>query len=79
MSARQTRREFEEIVRRLVDEDPAFGSVTPRLPLVLVAVGGVLLWAALSILMVIWGGPGVLLACVAVAVAAGVGIALTRP
>ncbi|WP_436535579.1 DUF3040 domain-containing protein [Actinoplanes sp. HUAS TT8] len=82
MSIRDTRREFDEIVGRLTEQDPSLARpmrvIPRRLALILLAVGGALLWAALSVLMVVWGAAGVLLTCVAVLTAVTVGVAMQR-
>jgi fatty acid desaturase len=69
MSTKDTRREFDRIVGRLAADDPKFSApreLTRQLLTVLAVVGG-LVWAGLSVLMVIWGAVGVIITCVAVA------------
>lgn len=78
MSSKETRREFEEIVGHLAAEDPSLARpvrMVPRRVLLSVqAVAGALVWALLSVLMVVWGATGVVVTCLAVAVAAGWGM-----
>ncbi|KUL22819.1 hypothetical protein ADL15_47380 [Actinoplanes awajinensis subsp. mycoplanecinus] len=76
MATRDTRKAFDEIVARLVAESPSLaarprrGRLT-RLMLTLLAVMVSLMWGGLSVLMVVWGLPGVLITCLAVAAVAG--------
>ena len=78
MSGRDTRKEFEEIVGRLTITDPSLARsvrmISRRTMLTVLAVGGTLTWAGLSILMVVWGAAGVIVTCGVVASAAGLGI-----
>ncbi|MEV0902767.1 DUF3040 domain-containing protein [Actinoplanes sp. NPDC049802] len=82
VSARDTRREFDQIVGRLAAEDPSLARPVRMIPrrvmVTVLAIVGALVWGGLSVLMVVWGAAGVLLTCVAVAVAAGVGILRSR-
>lgn len=82
MSTRDTRREFEEIVGRLAAEDPAMARpvrmLTRRVQIAILAVIGALVWAGLSVLMVVWGAAGVALTCVTVLAAVGLGFWWTR-
>lgn len=82
MSPRDTRREFDEIVGRLTEEHPSLAKpvrfIPRRVALILLSVGGALLWAALSVLMVIWGAVGVLITCLVVAAAVVVGLVVHR-
>ncbi|MEV4282580.1 DUF3040 domain-containing protein [Actinoplanes xinjiangensis] len=78
MSTRDTRRQFEEIVGKLAAEDPSLARpvrmVPKRVMLSVLAVVGALVWAGLSVLMVVWGAVGVAITCVTVAVAVGLGL-----
>lgn len=78
MSARDTRKQFDDIVGRLAAEDPALARpvrmVPRRVLLTVLAVAAALIWAGLSVLMVVWGAAGVVLTCVVVATAIGVGV-----
>jgi Protein of unknown function (DUF3040) len=78
LSTRDTRREFEAIVGKLAAEDPSLARpvrmMTRRVLLSVLAVVGGLVWAALSVLMVVWGAVGVLITCVTVAAAVGLGV-----
>jgi hypothetical protein len=78
LSTKDTRREFDEIVGRLAAEEPSLARPVRMIPrrvvLTVQAAAGALVWAGLSILMVVWGAPGVLLAAVTVAVVAGFGV-----
>ncbi|MBB2940398.1 hypothetical protein FB565_000102 [Actinoplanes lutulentus] len=68
MSTKDTRREFDRIIGRLAADDPKFAeprTLTRQLLVALSVVGG-LVWAGLSILMVVWGAAGVIVTCVAV-------------
>ncbi|MEU4244718.1 DUF3040 domain-containing protein [Actinoplanes sp. NPDC026619] len=82
MSPRDTRREFDEIVGRLTKQDPSLARpvhvIPRRLAVTLLVVGGTLIWAGLSVLMVIWGAVGVAITGLAAAVAIAVGIAVHR-
>jgi hypothetical protein len=78
VSSKETRREFEEIVGHLAAEDPSLARpvrmVPRRVRLSVQAVAGALLWAVLSVLMVVWGATGVVVTCLNVAVIAGWGM-----
>jgi hypothetical protein len=78
LSTRDTRRQFEEIVGKLAAEDPSLARpvrmIPKRVMLSIIAVVGALVWAGLSVLMVVWGAVGVAITCVTVAVAAGLGL-----
>ncbi|WP_328474411.1 DUF3040 domain-containing protein [Actinoplanes sp. NBC_00393] len=78
LSTKDTRREFDEIVGRLAAEEPSLARPVRMIPrhvvLMVLATAGALVWAGLSVLMVVWGAPGVLLAAVTVAVVAGLAI-----
>lgn len=83
MATRDTRREFDEIVGRLTVDYPSLARpvrrrVPRRLLLHVLAVGGGLLWAGLSVLMVVAGALGVVITCVVVAVAMGVALYADR-
>jgi hypothetical protein len=82
MATRDTRREFDEIVGRLTADYPSLARPVHRLPrramLTLLAVGGGLLWAGLSVLMVVTGAVGVVITCVVVAVAMGIALYADR-
>jgi hypothetical protein len=75
VSSRETRREFDEIVGHLAAEDPALARPVRMIPRrvmwLLLAVAGALVWAGLSVLMVVWGAAGVAVTCVVVAATAG--------
>ncbi|MEU4560038.1 hypothetical protein AB0F72_16780 [Actinoplanes sp. NPDC023936] len=69
MSTKDTRREFDRIIGRLADEDPMFRAprqLSRELLVALCVLGG-LVWAGLSVLMVVWGAAGVVVTCLAVA------------
>ena len=68
MSTKDTRREFDRIVGRLAAEDPKFSAprTLSRQMLIALAVVGGLVWAGLSVLMVVWGTAGVVLTCAVV-------------
>lgn len=78
MSTRDTRRQFEEIVGKLTAEDPSFARPVRMIPkrvlLTVLAVAGAVVWAGLSVLMVVWGTVGVVITCVTVAAAVGGGV-----
>ncbi|WP_433796950.1 DUF3040 domain-containing protein [Actinoplanes sp. CA-252034] len=78
MSTRDTRRQFEEIVGKLAAEDPSLARPVRMIPkrvlLSIVAIAGALVWAGLSVLMVVWGAVGVVITCLTVAAAVGLGI-----
>ncbi len=78
MSTRDTRRQFEEIVGKLAAEDPSLARpvrmIPKRVMLSVLAVVGALVWAGLSVLMVVWGALGVLITGVTVAAAVGLGL-----
>jgi hypothetical protein len=78
MSARDTRKQFDDIVGRLAAEDPALARPVRMIPrrvlLAVLTVAGALIWAGLSVLMVVWGAAGVVLTCVVVATSIGVGM-----
>ncbi|MEU4420257.1 DUF3040 domain-containing protein [Actinoplanes sp. NPDC024001] len=78
MSAKDTRREFDEIVGRLAAEEPSLARPVRMIPrrvmVTMWAVAGALVWAGLSILMVVWGAPGVVLTAATVAVVVGVAV-----
>jgi fatty acid desaturase len=78
MSARDTRKQFDDIVGHLAAEDPALARPVRMIPrrvlLTVLTVVGALIWAGLSVLMVVWGAAGVVLTCVVVATAIGVGV-----
>jgi hypothetical protein len=78
LSTRDTRRQFEEIVGKLAAEDPSLARpvrmIPKRVMLSVLAVVGALVWAGLSVLMVVWGAVGVLITGVTVAAAVGVGL-----
>ncbi|SDT27722.1 DUF3040 domain-containing protein [Actinoplanes derwentensis] len=82
MSTRDTRREFEEIIGRLAAEDPGIARpvrmITRRVQIIILAVIGALVWAGLSVLMVVWGAAGVAVTCAAVLVTVGLGVWFTR-
>ncbi|KUL22380.1 hypothetical protein [Actinoplanes awajinensis] len=82
LSTRDTRREFDQIVARLTGEE-----VTPirrtRKPLRTVTIASLaviagLVWAGLSVLMVVWGAVGVLITGLVVAAAVATAVAMTR-
>jgi hypothetical protein len=78
LSTRDTRRQFEEIVGKLAAEDPSLARpvrmIPKRVMLSVLAVVGALVWAGLSVLMVVWGALGVLITGVTVAAAVGLGL-----
>ncbi|MEU4161999.1 DUF3040 domain-containing protein [Actinoplanes sp. NPDC026670] len=78
MSTRDTRRQFEEIVGKLAAEDPSLARPVRMIPkkvlMTVLAVVGAVVWAGLSILMVVWGAVGVAITCVTVAAALGWGV-----
>lgn len=82
MATRDTRREFDEIVGRLTADYPSLAKPVRRLPrrvmLIVLAVVGGLLWAGLSVLMVVAGAVGVLITCLTVAVVLAVAVTLER-
>jgi hypothetical protein len=82
VSARDTRKQFDDIVGHLAAEDPALARPVRMIPrrvlLTALAVAGALLWAGLSVLMVVWGAAGVVLTCVVVATAIAVGRACRK-
>ncbi|WP_328474863.1 hypothetical protein OHA21_16360 [Actinoplanes sp. NBC_00393] len=82
MSARDTRREFDEIVGHLTAEDPALARPVRMIPrrvlLAVLAVVAALVWAGLSVLMVLWGAVGVLVTCVVVTAAIAVAVLRSR-
>ncbi|WP_328473825.1 DUF3040 domain-containing protein [Actinoplanes sp. NBC_00393] len=83
MATRDTRREFDEIVGKLTADYPSLARpVRRRLPrrtlLIVLAVVGGLAWAGLSVLMVVAGPVGVVITCVAVAVALGLALYYDR-
>ncbi|MFF0373965.1 hypothetical protein [Actinoplanes missouriensis] len=68
MSTKDTRREFDRIIGRLADEDPMFRAprrLSRELLVALCVLGG-LVWAGLSVLMVVWGAAGVVVTCLTV-------------
>jgi hypothetical protein len=75
---------FDDIVTHLVAQDPSFGAAT-RTPLawnrtarvVLVVAAGIA-WAGLSVVMVVWGWRGALVAVPAVAVGVVIAVRHTR-
>lgn len=76
--------QFDEIVNRLVAEDSSFDAAT-RTPFswntaartaLIVAAG--LAWAGLSVLMVVWGWPGVLVTMLAVIASIMMSVRLSR-
>nr|WP_221383241.1 DUF3040 domain-containing protein [Actinoplanes polyasparticus] len=74
---------FEEIVTHLVAGDPSFGEAT-RTPLawnkaaqVALVVAAAIVWAGLSVLMVVWGWRGALVAVPIVVVAVVIAVRLT--
>lgn len=75
MSTKDNRREFDEIAGRLTAEDPSLAQpvrmIPRRLKLAILAVAAILLWGVLSILMVAWGAPGVILTCLTVTLTLG--------
>jgi hypothetical protein len=76
------RREFDQIVGRLAAEDPSLARpvrmISRRAKLSMLAALGAMVWGGLSVLMVVWGVAGVVFTCIAVAVAAGVGVLRSR-
>lgn len=82
MSTRDTRRAFDEIVGHLEAEDPSLARPVRMIPrrtlTAVIAVVAALTWAGLSVLMVAWGAPGVVLTCVVTAAAIGWGIRYDR-
>jgi fatty acid desaturase len=72
------RRQFDEIVARLTAESPSLGKPprrrwrTPFLAVTLVVAA--LAWGLLSVLMVAWGWPGVVITCLVVAATVAVGV-----
>lgn len=82
LSSKETRREFEEIVGHLTAENPSLARPVRMIPRrvlrSVLAVAGALVWAGLSVLMVVWGTAGVVLTCLTVAVIAGWGIHRSR-
>jgi hypothetical protein len=78
LSTRDTRRQFEEIVGKLAAEDPSLARpvrmIPKRVMLSVIAVVGALVWAGLSVLMVVWGAVGVAITCATVAAAVGLGL-----
>ncbi|MDY7087205.1 MAG: hypothetical protein SYR96_19070 [Actinomycetota bacterium] len=84
MEAERRNPQFDEIVNRLVAEDSSFDAAT-RTPFswntaartaLIVAAG--LAWAGLSVLMVVWGWPGVLVAVLAIIASIMMGVRLSR-
>lgn len=82
MSTKDTRRAFDEIVGRLAAEDPSLARPVRMIPrrtmTAMLAVVGALVWAGLSVLMVVWGAAGVAITCVVVATTAGVAVHRSR-
>jgi hypothetical protein len=82
MSDKDTRRQFDDIVGHLTAEDPTLARPIRMIPrrvlLSVLAVAGALIWAGLSVLMVVWGAAGVVLTCMTVALAVGVGMIRAR-
>ncbi|MEU4426509.1 hypothetical protein AB0F81_38295 [Actinoplanes sp. NPDC024001] len=78
MATRDTRREFDEIVGRLTADYPSLTRPVRLLPrrvvLILLAVGGGLLWAGLNVLMVVTGTVGVIITCAVVGVVLAVAL-----
>jgi hypothetical protein len=74
MATEDKRQQFEKIVEGLTTDYPSLVRRSrrswPRPVLVTVAVIAGLVWAGLSVAMVAWGTPGVVLTCVVVLVAA---------
>lgn len=82
LSTKDTRREFEEIAARLAAEDPSLTRPVRMIPrrtvMIALALAGAVVWAGLSVLMVIWGAVGVVITCLAVVTAVGFGTAAHR-
>lgn len=74
MGTEDTRQEFEGIVERLTADYPSLartaGAPWPRPLLITVLIAGGVVWGFLSVAMVAWGWPGVVLTCVTVGGAA---------
>ena len=72
MATNDRQRQFDEIVARLTADYPSLagGRRRPRHLLIALAVLGGVAWALLSVAMVAWGTPGVILTIAAVAVTA---------
>jgi len=74
MGTEDKRREFDDIVARLITDYPSLARVSgtgwSRPALISVLVAGALIWGLLSVLMVAWGWRGVVLTGVVVAVVA---------
>ncbi|MCO8277649.1 DUF3040 domain-containing protein [Actinoplanes sp. TRM 88003] len=84
MDAERRNAQFDEIVTKLVADDPSFETAT-RTPLAWDALARVLLlvvaalgWAGLSVLMVVWGWRGVLVTVPIVVAGFVVAVRLTR-
>jgi len=82
MSTKDTRRAFDEIVGHLAAEDPSLARPVRMMPrrvlLPMLVVVGALVWAGLSVLMVVWGAVGVAITGAVVATAVGVGVHRSR-
>ncbi|MBG0565874.1 hypothetical protein [Actinoplanes aureus] len=82
MATRDTRREFDEIVGRLTADYPSLTRPVRVLPRrvvrILLAVGGGLLWAGLSVLMVVAGTVGVVITCLIVGAVLAVALTTAR-
>jgi hypothetical protein len=79
MGTGDQRQGFDEIVKQLTTDDPEFGKLARETPRALsrgartvLLISGGLIWALLSVLMVAWGWPGVMLTVLAVAYTARV-------
>jgi hypothetical protein len=70
MATNDRQRQFDEIVARLTADYPSLagGRRRPRHLVITLAVLGGVAWALLSVAMVAWGAPGVVLTCSVVAV-----------
>ncbi|WP_164842737.1 DUF3040 domain-containing protein [Actinoplanes solisilvae] len=84
MEAERHNPKFDEIVTHLVTEDPSFGAAT-RTPLawnraarVAIIAAAAVLWAGLSVLMVVWGWRGALVAVPVVVAGVVIAVHLTR-
>ncbi|WP_305785581.1 DUF3040 domain-containing protein [Symbioplanes lichenis] len=85
MAAKDQRRQFEDIVARLTADDPDFAetmragrSSLSTAARVTLAVAGAIVWGLLSVLMVAWRTPGVILTIAVVLVTLAVAITRER-
>jgi hypothetical protein len=74
MATEDKRRQFDEIVDRLITDYPSLarpaGRHIPRSMLIPLLATGAVLWGLLSVSMVAWGWKGVVLTCTVVALTA---------